>query len=78
MCRFYMGNYRVEPTCPHNIIEPHRISDTTIEYWCRSCGEVVGSSYQEGYNTDEDLNENKTFVTGKPRELTEEEKEKLA
>jgi uncharacterized protein YqjF (DUF2071 family) len=62
--------------CRHDIIEPHRISDTTIEYWCRSCGEVVGSSYQEGYNPDDDNGE--AYITGRPRELTEEEKEKLA
>ena len=57
--------------CGHDVIEPNRISDNTIEYYCKACGEVIGTSIDTSKNPE-------GYVTGKARELTEEEKERLA
>jgi len=47
MCRFNLGNFRVEKTCPHHVLEQIRIrmnEDSGFQSFCVSCHEMVSWS----------------------------------
>ena len=55
--------------CRHNVVDYNWITDRFAEIYCKRCGEKMGSV--------EDLERKEDLVTGKPRELTNSEKQML-